>query len=160
MKFKIICFLILLGFIKLYGQENIIYGRDTFLIPTQKAPQKYFCYHSNINGLISSAEDVQKNIYKQKGIRYNTCDAFPIDSFNIDFNKYGIIFLHLSNNTCSMSDYTLINFRLYKLLKEKKYLLVVNAKGFCEDKVGRWVNYRELMPKMEEGYTFECRIIE
>jgi hypothetical protein len=141
-----------------YGQENIWYGHDTLLIPTQKAPQKYFCFGSKENCLIRSKEDVKEKIYPPFHHKlYPECDPINSDSFNLDFTKYNIIFVHTSNNTCS-NKYTLITFRLLKLLKEKKYLLLINAKGFCEDKVGRYWDYREIIPKIEDDYTFEIQI--
>ena len=150
--------LILLFSYAAWGQKNISYGHDTLLIPTQKAPQKYFCFSSKENGLIKSKEDVKEKIYPPFHHKlYPECDPINTDSFNIDFSKYNIIFVHTSNNTCS-NEYTLITFRLYKLLKEKKYLLLINAKGSCEDLVGRYWDYREIIPKIEDDYTFEIRI--
>ena len=151
MKIKSLFTFLLIGFIKIYAQ-------DTVLVPMQNVKEKYRCFLSKKDGLIRSVEEAKSNIYTQGVPKNSMCYGVSADSFNLDFTKNGVIFIHVNTGSCEDGLPTTTTF-LYKIISQKKYLLIV--KVHCKEtkfKVHRWTKVKELVPKFESNYTFEYKI--
>lgn len=145
----IILFILLIGKVKVLGQ-------DTLIIQTTNVLEKYecFCPKAKKGGVFRTIDEVKSNISICKYID-RKCNNVILDSLKIDFLKNSFIAFDFLEGPCNLSDVKTI---LYKLPNLKKYFFIIKINILDDSKVGNYVPIRELTPKLESNYTFEYKV--
>ena len=134
-------------------------AQDSILVKTENVFEKYncFCSKSNKQGLIRNIAEAKANLEVCYSPR--KCRTTSIDSLLTDLSTQDIIFLSFSGGGNYPPVYTKF---YYKIPKQKKYLLLIKLKKKTgmDERLGTHIFIRELVPKLEPGYSFEYKVEE
>jgi len=133
---------------------SAFYGQDTTIIHTDKINIR--CFSNKRMGIYKSEIELDSSIKKispnANFIKNCRNESFP----EINFSEKNLVVIFSSCGGCTRPDVT---YKLYKILSKKKYFFLVKFEqhGFCKPKETH-ISIMELIPKIEEDYSFEYKI--
>ena len=136
-------------------------AQDSILVKTENVLEKYkcFCPKKKEGKLIRTMQEAKTDLEVGYYINPHKCSCLSMDSLQIDFVKYDIVFLNLfggSHNPPQVETF------LYSLPGSKKNILIIKIKKDKDWnlKVGIFVPIRILIPKLDANYSFEYKVEE